>query len=318
MPDLWDGAGGEDVSGGVGGVGMAKEIYEYRARAYLDEYASGVREQADYDYVLARFCYFQNMTRNFFWSSLQCVEKYLKSIAIYHEINMEKVFKSKGNDINFIFKHINKNFEIIACEKLWLQNVEEKILLNRNYHNDDRKYDSTDNLQSFLEKIFKFGMDRYNSSKTSASYLDIIKLDYLVYFLRLYCFPLGKHECIVSHPDIDVRLGRPGYEKIKKECDDGKKHYNYKDIKFKNEINIMFSDFLYKENYPFSGYNGNVSLFSYRNNHVYDRAKSKCFSGDDYQDIQAFCDFCEKIQKFIKINGIDNFNCDFDRAKNKL
>ncbi len=141
---------------------------------YVNTYAGEIRDRADEDYVTARICYFNDLTENFFWNGQQCIEKYLKSIAIYQNINVKKY----GHDLDKLFKKIDRSLAMTSVENLFPNEVPDTASKNETF-------------EEFLKRLTRLGMNRYCSYSWNLYGDEIFKLDAAVYIIRRYAFAIG-------------------------------------------------------------------------------------------------------------------------------
>ncbi len=122
------------------------------------------RDTADKDYINARICYFCKLDNQFFWSSLQALEKYLKSILLFSGINT----KDLSHDI---VKSLNR-----------LQEIND---LAFDFINDKR-------LTDFIQYILLQGNNRYNDKSRYLKPYTLFELDRSVWMIRRYCQQIRK------------------------------------------------------------------------------------------------------------------------------
>jgi hypothetical protein len=125
---------------------------------------------ADRNYLLARFARSQGMHEEFYWQSLQAIEKYIKSGLI---LNGQSA-KGFGHDIEKLWKSHKATFGQAA-----VHNIEKPDQL----HTDRWQ---TTSLEHFIAKINRMGHpdSRYGLISYSNSSDDLFKLDQFVFELR--------------------------------------------------------------------------------------------------------------------------------------
>lgn len=114
------------------------------------------RDTADQDYIVARACWRIGLRDQFMWSGLQAMEKYFKTIILFHD-----------GDTRMI-RHDLKEALRIAVE---LQ--EEEILNGR--------------AKAFLLYLDAYGQDRYFCKPTGTRGQEILQLDHAVWSVRRFC-----------------------------------------------------------------------------------------------------------------------------------
>lgn len=81
-------------------------------RAYLNSFASNMRDIADDDYIDARTLYRNGRYRGFIYHSVQAVEKYLKCILLYIAVKVPRT-----HDLEVLYEEVAKNSSIELTEK---------------------------------------------------------------------------------------------------------------------------------------------------------------------------------------------------------
>lgn len=125
---------------------------------YLNDFAiRNLREIADQDYITARVCYKNGLMLQFYWSSLQAIEKYFKSILLFHRISS----KDFGHDLNKLYAAI-ANIETLD-------------------------FTLTTKQEQFLNLADDQGNNRYLTMPTYFKGFEIVDLDEIVWAIRGYC-----------------------------------------------------------------------------------------------------------------------------------
>ena len=140
----------------------------------INSYASALRTRADQDYITARLCYLNGLHENFLWNAQQCVEKYLKAIGLFHEIDV----KNQGHELGSLYKKINKFMKFECIDHYWPKPDSGVIIFDEDFEN-------------FLNRLTQLGVNRYVSHSWATYGDEIIKLDAAVAIIRRYCRPIG-------------------------------------------------------------------------------------------------------------------------------
>lgn len=129
---------------------------------------------ADEDYLLARWCYFNDLHRQFFWHAAQAVEKYQKASLVLNGYSIKKYshqlltpyerIKSFAAEFLLAFKQPLENLIFSKNPDIWISETHE----------------------DFIKKIEKHGStsNRYDYFGIYLDYGDLYKLDQLVFQLR--------------------------------------------------------------------------------------------------------------------------------------
>jgi HEPN domain-containing protein len=142
------------------------------------------RDEADGDYIAARFALRSELTSQYLWSSQQAMEKYLKCIILMNRI-----------------EHPNKRWH---KPSVGLQAIEQSGKLSLGL---------TAPTRDFLDYLDRYGEVRYFEVSYTASMCDLVKLDRAVWELRRFCTlateprmaVLGHHEPV---PKVRLERGR--------------------------------------------------------------------------------------------------------------
>lgn len=139
---------------------------------------------ADENYILARQAFFLEFYTDFFWLSVHAIEKYMKSILLFHDENSQ----GYSHDIVKLYEKINElGIKIPAFEKpsfisddLWF----EEAILYYGHENKEKK--------GYLFRLYERGNQnsRYMLNGYNQMHSDLFKVDHIVYHLRKSCRPL--------------------------------------------------------------------------------------------------------------------------------
>ena len=117
------------------------------------------RDNADKDYINARFCYFSKLDSQCLWTSQQAIEKYLKSILLFNGISTKKL----GHDLISSVKKLNS-----------IKGIQFPFISSKLFH-------------EFIEYLDTFGNNRYHEFTSQLKYDIIPNLDFVVWHIRKYC-----------------------------------------------------------------------------------------------------------------------------------
>jgi hypothetical protein len=162
----------------------------------VNGYARSLCERADEDYIAARLSYFHDLTGNFLWNGQQCIEKYLKAIALFQDIDVRK----QGHDLKKLFTKIDNHLDIKSARTMFPHKIEGIVSKPETY-------------EDFLQRLTFLGMNRYCSHSWCLYGDELIKLDAAVFIIRRYCTPIGA---------VIGKHGRPIKDKIKICIDEGR------------------------------------------------------------------------------------------------
>ncbi len=127
-------------------------------KALINDFAiRSFRDTADGDYIAARMAFRATLLQQFFWSSQQAVEKYIKCILLLNRIPAQKM----RHDLRCGLDKINNEGKF-------------KLRL------------SPDS-QEFIENLNKYGSHRYFETSYYSLGREIVSLDRTVLELRRYC-----------------------------------------------------------------------------------------------------------------------------------
>jgi HEPN domain-containing protein len=126
---------------------------------FVNDFASrSFRDVADQDYIAARRSYRDGLTQPFLWSSLQCVEKYLKAILLFNG----KSARGIGHDLGWALDRVT--------------NIK------------DLTFTIPRECTSFIRFLSEVGADRYFSAPLRILPGALLSLDRTVWHVRLYCY----------------------------------------------------------------------------------------------------------------------------------
>lgn len=129
-----------------------------KARPYVTDLAiRSFRHVADQDYIAARICYRHGLMLQFTWMSLQAVEKYLKAILVFNDVDTKPV----GHSVNTALRMVSQipGFSL----------------------------DFSDEVISFIGYLNDHGPNRY-LEKVHFNYRgQLVDLDRTVWQIRRYC-----------------------------------------------------------------------------------------------------------------------------------
>lgn len=146
------------------------------------------RDEADGDYIAARFALRSELTSQYLWSSQQAMEKYLKCIILMNRI-----------------EHPNKRW---YKPSVGLDAIERSGKLSLGL---------TEPTTAFLHYLDRYGEVRYFERSYHASMHDLVKLDRAVWELRRFCTlaPEPRMSVLRHHEPVPkVRLVRGRLEEI--------------------------------------------------------------------------------------------------------
>jgi len=133
----------------------------YPMEILLNEFARRCfRDTADRDYIHARLAYRARLIQPFLWSSIHCLEKYVKAILMYNRIASDALDHTVLKGLRRLRSHGKFQVEL------------------------DRES------QEFVERLEQGAADRYFLSSYNDLPYDIIRLDQVVWVIRRYCQPL--------------------------------------------------------------------------------------------------------------------------------
>jgi hypothetical protein len=124
---------------------------------------------ADEEYAMARFAFQNQLFHCYCWSSLHCLEKYMKAAILFNYGSV------KGIGHNLL--QLTKLF--IAVTKTALPEFVAPARVSQSVWRDEQSFD-------FIKRIYDLGSSevRYGTLGYSAFFGDLMKLDQLVFFIR--------------------------------------------------------------------------------------------------------------------------------------
>lgn len=139
---------------------------------------------ADEDYLAARLLAQNGLSRAFYWSASQAIEKYLKALLL---MNGQCLSSNRGHSVSAQFDKVTGIYDE-------LKNIKFTLDTNINIDNGVGERVSDITLSSFLDDIDKFGSpdNRYNASGVQFNTWFLFALDTFIYEVRKY----------LSGPDI--------------------------------------------------------------------------------------------------------------------
>jgi HEPN domain-containing protein len=129
---------------------------------------------ADEDYLLARWCYFNDMHRQFFWHAAQATEKYLKASLVLNDHSIK--------DISHQLSESFKRVKVYGNEFLpSLKQPSQNLIFSKNPN-----LWKNETLESFITRIECHGTpsNRYDYFGVYLEITDLYKLDQLIFSLR--------------------------------------------------------------------------------------------------------------------------------------
>jgi HEPN domain-containing protein len=126
--------------------------------AKINDYITrSFRDVADDDYIAARALYRLRLDRQFLWSALQAIEKYLKAILLYHRISTKELGHNVSRALDRVQSVSTLNFKIPPST------------------------------EKFLQRLGAQGIDRYFQQPVCTDGLGLLELDNTIWHLRKYC-----------------------------------------------------------------------------------------------------------------------------------
>jgi HEPN domain len=133
-------------------------------------------DSADQDYIVARWAYLNEFYSNFCWSAAQCIEKYLKSILLFHNIAVCDL----GHNLVKTFDRVEKKCPDIIIDEFYdVPGITNMMCIKC----------SSDTPRNYIRGLNDTGDPdiRYLQIHHSVDWTDLMKLDQLVFSLRKYC-----------------------------------------------------------------------------------------------------------------------------------
>lgn len=200
---------------------------------------------ADNDYIMTRVAFWAEADVNFLWNSAHCLEKYFKAILLYNGEKSQKY----GHNIVKLYNsvkeiHPNLNMEYFPERINFIYDI------------------SITKISSFIERLYNIGQpdNRYMSIGYSNHTIDLIKIDFLVFYFRRFC--QKRHHYLPGTGDVDIYDGFSDLDKYSK---------LYDSFPIENLITRKEPKFLYD-----SFRKMNFSFFEMKNNEDFElRANSR-------------------------------------------
>jgi HEPN domain-containing protein len=189
--------------------------------AKINDYITrSFRDVADEDYIAARALYRGSLDLQFLWSALQTIEKYLKSILLYHRATT----KGLGHDLS--------------------------TTLGRVRGVTDASFEIPSDVTRFIERLGAQGINRYFERPINTDGLGLLELDKAVWHLRRYCRPVRADAKVPISGRLEQILDSPSDARralVWKNLYFGR----YKEIKFSRRIKWANpSNFIFPEIFP--------------------------------------------------------------------
>lgn len=149
---------------------------------------------ADDNYVVARWCFHQNMNVDFFWLAVHALEKYFKAILLLNKMSSKGIGSRQ-------YKH-----NIVELYAAVAPLAPELLPANLNKPDDHMpdKYWRVETMADFLARLYRAGQadNRYQLFGYSRQAEDLWKLDQIVYAVRRMCRPLEAY--VLGEPVADA------------------------------------------------------------------------------------------------------------------
>ncbi len=194
---------------------------------------------SDQNYFLARFSLINGLYEEFWWQSLQCVEKLLKAGLVLNGVSIKQGY---GHNLKCLWE---KHLEVFQDVSVKTTKKPEKL---------DEKFWSDAPLGQFIERINQMGHpdSRYGLLSYANKRGDLFKLDQLVFELRRRTIGLdwivGEH---FPHENYKDHFGKT-YRDLIRELPDSQ----FRPLKIPNgNFSVMgetLEDAFYAWNFPFS------------------------------------------------------------------
>ncbi len=233
------------------------------------------RDTADQDYISARIMFKYKMPLQFFWLSLQAIEKYFKAILLFN--NQSAIIKPNGHDIIKCLNNINNNISDINL------NLSKDII-------------------NFLNILNDYGSNRYFEFSYSISGNELPLLDKSVWNIRKYCFDIRKNNWIddKNNPLDELYLKMINDEKFNKHPNKYSLFTGFLEKTLNNKKSIIRKELIWKNLYYGkykkhkicyrAGQSANSPLFMFEE--VYELLKGKVKFSDNTKEY-----FKKKAQK---------------------
>jgi len=158
---------------------METKITEEERQSRLLAFKHGIArefftETADETYIVARWCFLNNLFNNFYWNSVHAIEKYLKAALLVngHSAISNKSGKKYGHNIILLYQKVSEFASPYLLFDFKRPNID--------FHWRE------ESPESFITRLYGQGEpnNRYNLYGFNQSYEDIFKLDQIVFRIR--------------------------------------------------------------------------------------------------------------------------------------
>lgn len=129
-------------------------------------------DTGDEDYVIARWCIFNRLSRQFFWNAAQAIEKYLKAALLLNGYSS----KGYGHDLIALFCQVKRFAGDLIPQKL---EAPKQVRLFA----DHRELWGDPTTREFIRRVNRYGhpSNRYNFFGFELGASDLYKLDQVVF-----------------------------------------------------------------------------------------------------------------------------------------
>ena len=133
---------------------------------------------ADDNYIMARWCFIEELNVDYFWLAVHALEKYMKAVLLVNSMSS----KGFGHDIVELYKPVK-----LFASDLLSDSLEQPDALV----SDNRWLDESP--EKFLQRLYDKGNpdNRYQIFGFLRHYDDLFKLDLMIFALRRLCVPLN-------------------------------------------------------------------------------------------------------------------------------
>ena len=162
-------------------------------------------DTGDEDYIIARWCIFNRMSRQFFWNAAQAIEKYLKASLLLNG------YSSKGyrHDLIALFCQVNRFAGGLIPQKLGAPKQVKLFADHSELWGDPAT-------QEFIRRVNRYGnpSNRYNFFGFELEASDLYKLDQVVFPLRNIAVELEDKPNVNDLKDR-INIGKTFFEIIR-------------------------------------------------------------------------------------------------------
>ena len=138
-------------------------------------------DTADNNYLVARWCFHNDLLNDFYWNALHALEKYLKSILL---LNGKSAKANRNHNLSNLLDKAHKitGNLIPVNRKLFVSDETNPIMRNK------------ETLKEFIKRLDEFGNaeNRYNVFGIEQMPTDLFKLDTCAFYLRRLVLSLNK------------------------------------------------------------------------------------------------------------------------------